>query len=387
MPRPKAIEREPEANRVKLRGVGQLYRREAAGSWYVSFSVNGQQIRESTNTDKYKEAVTHLKRRISEVQNGTFVSVKTDRVMVSELLRDVLADYKMKGRDVGKSAGPLIEHHLLPALKHMRASNLNVSHLRKYVTDRQAEGAAPASINREIAMLRRGYSLGLVSGKVSMAKVPAFKEVTLEENNVREGFWEHDEYQRFRDALPEDERAVFIFGYWTGCRYSEITKLRWEQVDLDQRIVKLRKGTTKNKQARLIPLGKAGLGDLYDMLLAQRERHQMLCPQSPWVFFRRGAVTPGRASVRRGGRVTEIKKPFRAAQEATGIDKTFHDLRRTGVRNLVRAGVPQSVAKRISGHLTDSVFERYNIVDETDLHDAAERMAQYVVARAAGDDV
>jgi integrase len=121
------------------------------------------------------------------------------------------------------------------------------------------------------------------------------------------------------------------------------------------------------------------------------------------VFFRQGSNYIKRESPRRGQQVTDIRKGWAKDIEATktleaaqtrgiqreevpdeqrkavkGIDRSFHDLRRTGVRNLIRAGIPQKVAMMISGHKTTSMFSRYNIVDERDLHDAADKLASYL---------
>jgi hypothetical protein len=86
-------------------------------------------------------------------------------------------------------------------------------------------------------------------------------------------------------------------------------------------------------------------------------------------------------------RITTFVKAFRAACTKAGCPGRIpHDLRRTAVRNLVRSGVPERVTMQMTGHKTRSVFERYNIVSDCELLEAARKLKAIQPARPAGSE-
>ena len=303
------------------------------------------------------------------------VSLVVEKVIITALLDDLVADYRVNGKRVDWCE-LVVKTHLKPYFGNVPASRLTTDTVRKYMTARQAKGIANATVNRELALLRRSFNLARMSTPPKVSKVPFIPK--LEENNVRKGFFEDAQYHALLTALPEYLRPVLAFAYYTGCRRGEILALQWPQVDLYQRIVRLDPGTTKNDEARIIPL----VSDLLSMLKQEKEARDALYPECKSVFAREGQPirsfkTAWAAACTRAGLVDADGEP----------SKLFHDLRRTGVRNLVRAGVPEAVAMRISGHKTRAVFDRYNIVSETDLTDAAEKLDQLFRRRRAKEDI
>src|SRR5262249_40838569 len=142
------------------------------------------------------------------------------------------------------------------------------------------------------------------------------------------------------------------------------------RVDLDTGRLALE--TSKNDRPRVAYLPAATLA----LLREQRSRVEDLQRATgqiiPFVF-----VHDQRKGKLRGRRIVEFSKQWRAATRRAGLGHVLlHDLRRSGVRAMVRAGIPESVAMRVSGHETRAVFDRYDITSDQDLRDAAVRRAQ-----------
>jgi integrase len=154
------------------------------------------------------------------------------------------------------------------------------------------------------------------------------------------------------------------FAYHTGWRKQESLGLTWDHVDIQTRTVRLDPGTTKNRDGRIIYLD----GELFDTVANLKRERDLYDPHCPWAFHRAGQP------------MRDFRAAWDSACQAVGLEgKLFHDFRRTAVRNMVRASISERVAQQISGHKTRSVFDRYHIVSDSDLREAAKRQANYAV--------
>jgi integrase len=246
----------------------------------------------------------------------------------------------------------------LQAFRGIRVADLTSDRIMAYVAGRRAQGLAPASINRDLAALKRMFRLGAQQTPPMVLQIPHIP--LLKEDNVRTGFFEHEAFLVLRGVAPDYLKVAISVAYWTGMRRGEILNLLWDQVDLVHRMIRLDPGTTKTGEGRLIPF----MGDL-DVVLEKWWRHaRSVYPSCPWVVHFQGH------------QVVSLKRAWINTCRLAGFENMrFHDFRRTAVRNMVRAGISDHVAMKISGHRTRAVFDRYDIVSEADLHEAAARLA------------
>jgi integrase len=338
--------------------MGSIYKRGAV--FWIKYYRDGIPMRESTKSTKETVAKKHLRKVEGDIENGIPVTPRANRVTLGELLDDVLTDYRVNGKRSATNVERMINKHLRKTLAPRRATSITTADLRAYIDARQTAKAKNATINREMSAIKRAFTLGREAGKIThKPKIPM-----LSENNVRIGFFEPVQYRAVLAHLSVDLQPVVTFSYLTGWRtQSEVLPLQWRQVDFTAGTVRLDPGTTKNGEARTFPF----TADLRALLEAQRAHTDAVQHQHgsiiPWVFHRRGK------------RIRKFDKSWKTACKQAGCPGLLrHDFRRTAVRALVRNGIAERVAMTLTGHKTREVFERYNIVSEGDLADAARRI-------------
>jgi len=368
---------------MKPRGLGRVFQpyykdrrtgaRRQVATWSIEYCYRGRQHREPAGSTNRADAVRLLKRRLGELGAGRFVGRAVEKTTFDDLAEMLLTDFRINGRRSLDRVEDALTH-LRGMFAGWRALDLTADRVAAYVNRRQAERAANATINRELSGLKRMFRLGERAGRVTGRPYIAL----LHEDNVRQGFLDHATFDALRALLPAPLRPVLTFAYVTGWRLkSEVLPLQWRQVDFAAGLVRLEPGTTKNAEGRMFPCTPA----LRTCLEAQRAATDALQRQGdriiPWVFHRDGAP------------IKHFRRAWRTACRAAGQPQLIpHDLRRSAVRNLERAGVPRSVAMTLVGHKTESVYRRYAIVDETMLRDGAAKLsALYTTEQAAAPTV
>jgi integrase len=356
-----------------------IYKR--GGTYWFTFTFDGRRVQKSTRQHNRKaavdiEAAYRTKLAKDEVGIGP---PKRERRTIAELLDLLKSDYERDGKLSPQNRSLLDRASEDFGTKF--ASKLAAEEIEKYVQRRKAEGAAHATVNRVTDILRRAYKL---------AGLTPPKRVHLsEKNNVRRGFFSEDDFRALHACLPDDLKDFCRFAYLTGWRSREIRTLEWS--DVEERTIRLRGENAKNREPRCI----VSTGELPGILERRQQERLVDGVLTSLVFHRQGqpigefkrswatacvAAGLGKITCPKCGEPGEEGQWTRCSKckkQRTYRGKIFHDFRRTAVRNLVRAGVPETTCMKITGHKTRSMFDRYNITSEGDLAEAMERVEKF----------
>jgi site-specific recombinase XerD len=319
-------------------------------NWYIEFVAGNRTIREATDFTNRTDAAEFLKKRMADALGGKIVLSKN--VTYDDLRDLIITDYTNNGQ---RSLGDL-KTTRLPRLDAVfggtKAIDITTTSVERYKTLRLKDGSAPATVNRELASLKRMFRLGLRQGMV--ATMPYIS--MLAEHNVRKGFFELDQFQAILKHLPAEYHALFEIAYTTGWRMkSELLTRQWRHVDFGGKgWLRIDAGEAKDATA-----GREFQFTTWMREVLGRQRKFVSKVEKntgaviPWLFCRPDGV-----------RIYRFYEVWRDACNAAGIHRIPHDFRRTAVRNLERAGVPRTTAMAMIGHKTESIYRRYSIVDQ-----------------------
>jgi len=374
------------ASGERLNEHGITFERQASGDgvFTVNIMVDGQRIHRVIGRESEGTTRTQAEEFIAKVRNDA----KHDRLALPKGRKVALSFREAAGKyleRLGESGGKdlkmkaaRLNHHLVPFFGDMPLSKISAFDVERYKRQRQQEpvivrprgkaierapekvtAAKPGTINRELAVLSHLFNKAIEWGW--MDRRPA-KLNRFQEGQGRITYLTADQVARLVECAKADASPIIypfiVIGVETSMRKMEILSIRREHVDLQRRTI-------------FIPKAKAGAREqpitkhLADFLAGYIAALQ---PGSPWLFPSPGAVS---------GHAMDIRKPFLRVVEAAGLDPdqvVRHTLRHTAITHLVQAGVDLPTVKRISGHKTLAMVERYAHQNGAHIEGAMDRL-------------
>lgn len=252
--------------------------------------------------------------------------------------------------------------HILRHLGQRSAVSLTVEDVEKYRAARRREltvrktPPTPATLDRELELLKRMLNYAVSAKKLESNPIKDAKFLRVP--NVRRVIVGEEAFQRLYTAAEPELKPIVLVAFDTGMREREVLDLREEQVDRKGGRILLAPQDTKAEEPRVVVMTSR--------VKATIEAIPQGLPAT--ALFRNPATSQP---------YSDISKVWARAMEAAGLQGTwFHDLRRSFVTKARKAGVPESVVMKMSGHRTRAVFDRYNVVEEEDLRAAVARIEQ-----------
>lgn len=366
---------------MRTYGTGSLWLRKSKkhpkGEWWLRYYAGGRQRKENSKHCQCHEkrgqskAELLLSRRTAQAQDGTLPSTSANRTLVSDLIQALFKTLRnealqkipenlpaptrewriAQAEDVLRNQRARWDKHLAPVFGDRKAALVTKEDIAQYMADRLDSKARHATINREVALLKRAYRLGHDRRPRLVSDVPSFPTKLAEFS--REGFIENEAFDTLLGAIKEPGlRALVLCAYRLGHRKSELQNLLVMQVA--DGWLRLFAGATKNGKARSVKLP----ADVVAVLAACAKGKA----PDDYLF-----TWPD------GKRIKDFRGAWANATKAAGVPKLrFHDLRRSAVRRLRKLGIATATAMLITGHLTRTVFDDYDKANPEDVAQAAE---------------
>lgn len=312
-------------------------------TWWISFSYNGQQVRQSTETDDRKLAEKIYCKVMTEVTEGKWFERQQGTQTFTEMMKKYMKEHsKLKKRSTSRDEVSLL--HLIPFFGTYALKDVSPSLISRYKTERLTNRASSATVNRELALMKHAFTLAITEWQ--WAKENPVKRVAMEkEPSARDRWLMDDEEEVLLACSPEWLREIVTFGLDTGCRRGEILSLLWRHVNLQTGVATI--FGEKTAEWRSVPLTRR----LREMLGAKYASRTVRPLKEARVF-----LNPLGQAVNIG----ELRWAFEAALTKAGVSSfRFHDLRHSFATKLAQNGVDLFTIQKLLGHSSFSTTQRY----------------------------
>jgi integrase len=350
----------------RAKGEGGLFRVKESRFWRAQYVHNGKVVRVSTGETVKQKALSVLQRLMGDSSRGLPPLPDAHKIRYADLRRGLISDYEAKGnRSLTTTADG---EDYINGLKQLdeffgfgpdnpgpSVTRITTDTSRDFAEKRKADGVGTAMVNRSLSCLRRMLRIAHEDNKLQF--IPKIR--LLKEPPARKGFLEQEKFDEVVKLLPTHLRPLVTFLYYCGVRVNEARQIEWPQVNLDARLIRLEEEQTKTEEARVVPLPSVLVALLRDVKPKTGRVFSDLNLRTEW---EKACDASGLGKRRK---VEPKDEDGYAWYSYKGL--LLHDLRRSAVRNLRKAGVNESVIMKISGHRTAEVFRRYNIVSTDDV--------------------
>ncbi len=327
-------------------GYGAIFQRSSTDGkrvrWYLDYwGPDGKRVQKVAKFSLTKEeamfALQEERRRAFDKEYE--VVRRSKQISFGELSARYIEDYAKTHKKSWKDDEYRVKASMNPFFGDTKLRDITVPLIEGYMRHRLEAGVSQPSVNRELTIMKKMFSLALdweLADKNPFSRVKFFKEA----GRAKQRILELDEERALLTKCPDYLRPILFTALNTGMRRGEILGLRWADVDLAAGILTARE--TKNGKPRLIPLN--------DPLASELRGIRATGPDSELVF----------PNPETGKPFVDIKKSFKAACAELGIfDLRFHDLRHTYATRLVEAGADVATVRDILGHSSIKVTDRY----------------------------
>ena len=310
--------------------------------WWMRFNYRGRQIRKSTEVSDKRLAEKIYCKIMTQIAEGKWFDkpVETPKTF-SEMAAKYLSEYSISKTESGKNRDFSIIKVLNPFFGDLIVSNIAPALIVQYKKKRRKNGTAPATIERELCLMKRAYNLAVKEwGWVT--ENPVAKVSREKFNNQIDRWLSSEEEERLLNACPEWLRSIMTFALNTGMRQGEIRNLKWKDVDLFRRTAAVMQ--SKNGEKRTIPLNK----NVMEVLKRKSKVRFLKCE---YVFSSKVGTKLEKRNLARA---------FYIAMEKANVSNfRFHDLRHTFATRLTQAGIDLYKVAKLLGHKDIRVTQRY----------------------------